>query len=104
MEKCQSGLERFTPPIPPHKPGRPRMQPQRPWYSAIIVLTSRVPLRVLFFIFQFSRGDFLMESRHRTALAGTVVASTAGAKRPDGPDGPEFKAKLMVEKVTAKRE
>ena len=43
-----------------------------------------------------------MESRHRTALAGTVVASTAGAKRPDGPDGPEFKAKLMVEKVPAK--
>lgn len=42
-----------------------------------------------------------MESRHRTALAGTVVASTAGAKRPDGP---EFKAKLMVEKVTAKGE
>jgi len=40
-----------------------------------------------------------MESRHRTASVGTVVATMAGAKRPDGP---EFKAKLMVEKVTAK--
>jgi hypothetical protein len=40
-----------------------------------------------------------MESRYRTASVGTVVATMAGAKRPDGP---EFKAKLMVEKVTAK--
>jgi hypothetical protein len=65
------------------------------------VLTSRVPLRVLFFIFKFSRDEFLIGARHRTASAGTAVATTAGAKRLDGP---EFKARLMVEKVTAKGE